>query len=182
MKTTISIILLSVFIFSGCDQIEKITNPNKVDPKTLDDEAVGFACRVAKKGPEPCMQENEERSTSAILKGWTRADNAINKKELDPDMTGNTIAAIKTNTEDNQNHPTEQKTNEEKSNAIELVVPKTEPTINLNKKSIKERAREKIEQRRQKMEQRKLQKQKTQNNEITATTKSENPPEEMHGN
>jgi hypothetical protein len=53
------------------------------DPKELDAQAIGYACRVSKKQPESCMKENDTHSPSQILSGWKSADKDIKAKVID---------------------------------------------------------------------------------------------------
>jgi hypothetical protein len=69
---------------SGCDKIKSMLGmPVVADPKELDAQAIGYACRVSKKQPEACMKENEIHSPSQILSGWKSADKDIKAKVID---------------------------------------------------------------------------------------------------
>ncbi len=74
--------LMTLLAVSGCDRIT-----GAAQQKTLDAEAIGYACRVSQKKPEACMKENETQSPSSVLDGWKSADQDIKEKKLNPDMT-----------------------------------------------------------------------------------------------
>ncbi|MDD2914665.1 MAG: hypothetical protein PHP70_05030 [Gallionella sp.] len=83
-----SILLLAALALAGCDMI---TGADK--KKSLDAEAIGYACRVSQKVPEDCMKENEAQSPTAILNGWKKADSDIVEQVLDPSMGKKPAAA-----------------------------------------------------------------------------------------
>jgi hypothetical protein len=70
-------LLLCLLIITGCDKIKALTGANEANPKELDAQAMGYACRVSKKPPESCMKENETYSPTHILRGWKSADKDI---------------------------------------------------------------------------------------------------------
>ncbi len=76
-----SILLIAIFALVGCD---RITGAGQ--QKTLDAEAIGYACRISLKTPEDCMKENETQSPTSILFGWKEADKDIKEKAVDPTM------------------------------------------------------------------------------------------------
>lgn len=84
MSSRIFLMLLCVLSLSGCDKIKSMMGiPIVVDPKELDAQAIGYACRVSKKQPEACMKENDTHSPSQILSGWKSADKDIKAKLID---------------------------------------------------------------------------------------------------
>jgi hypothetical protein len=85
MRAALSLLLIASFALSGCDKVKQLTGGGP-DQKTLDASAIGYACRVALKGPEDCMKENESFSQTALLDGWKAADRDINGGILDPSM------------------------------------------------------------------------------------------------
>ncbi|HEU0234186.1 MAG TPA: hypothetical protein VFQ94_03545 [Gallionella sp.] len=76
-----SILLIAALTLVGCD---RITGAGQ--QKTLDAEAIGYACRISLKTPEDCMKENEVQSPTSILLGWKEADKDIKEKAIDPNM------------------------------------------------------------------------------------------------
>jgi len=73
MSSRIFLLLLCLLPLAGCDKIKAMMGvPAVADPKELDAQAIGYACRVSKKQPEPCMKENDTQSPSQILSGWKR--------------------------------------------------------------------------------------------------------------
>jgi hypothetical protein len=78
--------LLCILALSGCDKLKGIGGKPPPDPKALDAEAVGYACRVSQKAPEDCMKENEEQSPSSVLSGWKKADADIKAGVIDVNM------------------------------------------------------------------------------------------------
>lgn len=76
-----SILLLAALALVGCD---RITGAGQ--QKTLDAEAIGYACRISLKTPEECMKENETQSPTSVLLGWKEADKDIKEKAIDPSM------------------------------------------------------------------------------------------------
>jgi hypothetical protein len=86
------IVLCLVFI-TGCDKIKSMTGTAVADPKELDAQAIGFACRFSKKTPEACMKENETFSPTHILSGWKSADADIKNKIIDTGISGSDSAS-----------------------------------------------------------------------------------------
>ncbi|MDD5383344.1 MAG: hypothetical protein PHG89_00510 [Gallionella sp.] len=76
-----SILLIAALALVGCD---RITGAGQ--QKTLDAEAIGYACRISLKTPEDCMKENEVQSPTSVLFGWKEADKDIKEKAIDPSM------------------------------------------------------------------------------------------------
>lgn len=76
-----SILLIAALALVGCD---RITGAGQ--QKTLDAEAIGYACRISLKTPEDCMKENEAQSPTSVLLGWKEADKDIKEKTIDPSM------------------------------------------------------------------------------------------------
>jgi len=76
-----SILLIAALALVGCD---RITGAGQ--QKTLDAEAIGYACRISLKTPEDCMKENEAQSPTSVLLGWKEADKDIKEKAIDPSM------------------------------------------------------------------------------------------------
>lgn len=76
-----SILLIAALVLAGCD---RITGAGQ--QKTLDAEAIGYACRISLKTPEDCMKENEAQSPTSVLLGWKEADRDIKDKAIDPSM------------------------------------------------------------------------------------------------
>lgn len=81
MRASQSILLIAVLALAGCD---RITGAGQ--QKTLDAEAIGYACRISLKTPEDCMKENEAQSPTSVLFGWKEADKDIKEKAIDPSM------------------------------------------------------------------------------------------------
>jgi hypothetical protein len=78
--------LLCVLALPGCDKLKGIGGKAPPDPKVLDAEAIGYACRVSQKSPEDCMKENDGQSPSSVLNGWKKADADIKAKVIDISM------------------------------------------------------------------------------------------------
>lgn len=76
-----SILLITALALVGCD---RITGADQ--QKTLDAEAIGYACRISLKSPEDCMKENEVQSPTSVLFGWKEANRDIKEKAIDPSM------------------------------------------------------------------------------------------------
>ena len=74
-----SILLIAALALVGCD---RITGAGQ--QKTLDAEAIGYACRISLKTPEDCMKENEAQSPTSVLLGWKEADKDIKEKAIAP--------------------------------------------------------------------------------------------------
>jgi hypothetical protein len=83
----LTLLLLSILTLSGCDKLKTLTGGETLDPKAMDAEAVGYACRVSQKAPEACMKENEVHSPSSVLNGWKKADADIKVGTIDPSMS-----------------------------------------------------------------------------------------------
>jgi len=75
---------IAVLALVGCD---RITGADQ--QKTLNAEAIGYACRISLKTPEDCMKENETYSPTSVLYGWKEADKDIQAKAIDPSMGKN---------------------------------------------------------------------------------------------
>ncbi|MDP4030027.1 MAG: hypothetical protein Q8P42_13810 [Gallionella sp.] len=84
MRTRRFVLLLAALGLVGCD---RITGADQ--QKTLDAEAIGYACRISLKAPQDCMQENEAHSPTSILYGWKEADKDVQSKVIDPSMGKN---------------------------------------------------------------------------------------------
>jgi hypothetical protein len=94
MSTRLLLILMCVLAFSGCDKIKSILGmPTVLDPKELDAQAIGYACRVSKKQPESCMKENDTQSPSQILNGWKSADKDIKSRVIEAGTISDVAAA-----------------------------------------------------------------------------------------
>ncbi len=74
-------LLIAALALVGCD---RITGADQ--QKTLDAEAIGYACRISLKTPEDCMKENEAQSPTSVLFGWKEADKDVKEKAIDPSM------------------------------------------------------------------------------------------------
>jgi hypothetical protein len=84
---------MCLLALSGCDKIKSMLGmPVVVDPKELDAQAIGYACRVSKKQPEACMKENDAHSPSQILSGWKNADKDIKAKVIDAGPNSEPVA------------------------------------------------------------------------------------------
>jgi len=81
MRTRRFVLLLAALGLVGCD---RITGAGQ--QKTLDAEAIGYACRISLKTPEDCMKENETYSPTSVLYGWKEADKDVQSKVIDPSM------------------------------------------------------------------------------------------------
>ena len=84
-------LLLCALAVTGCDRIT-----GAAEQKTLDAEAIGYACRVSSKAPADCISENETHSPTSLLAGWKAADADIISKVLDPSMGTNPAMAAHT--------------------------------------------------------------------------------------
>ena len=82
-----SILLIAALALVGCD---RITGADQ--QKTLDAEAIGYACRISLKTPEDCMKENETQSPTSVLFGWKEADKDIKENTIDPSMGKHPLA------------------------------------------------------------------------------------------
>ena len=89
MRTSPSVLLMTVLVLVGCDRITGAANQ-----KILDAEAIGYACRVSFKTPEDCMKENESQSPTSILDGWKMANKDIDGQIIDPSMGKATKAGV----------------------------------------------------------------------------------------
>ena len=69
--------LLCFLVITGCDKIKALTGDSAADPKVLDAQSIGYACRVSRKLPETCMKENDSQSPTFLLNGWKSADKDI---------------------------------------------------------------------------------------------------------
>ena len=74
-------LLIAALALVGCD---RITGAGQ--QKTLDAEAIGYACRISLKTPEDCMKENETYSPTSVLYGWKEADKDVHANAIDPSM------------------------------------------------------------------------------------------------
>lgn len=83
----LTLLLLATLALPGCDKVKSAMNGGAPDPKTLDAEAVGYACRVSQKAPEACMKENDAQGPSSVLNGWKKADADIKAGHIDPTMS-----------------------------------------------------------------------------------------------
>jgi hypothetical protein len=94
MSTRLIFILMCLLAFSGCDKIKSVLGmPAVLDPKELDAQAIGYACRVSKKQPESCMKENDTQSPSQILNGWKSADKDIKSRVIEAGTISDVAAA-----------------------------------------------------------------------------------------
>ena len=87
-------LLLCALAVTGCDRIT-----GAAEQKTLDAEAIGYACRASSKAPADCISENETHSPTSLLTGWKAADADIISKVLDPSMGTNPAMAAHTKTD-----------------------------------------------------------------------------------
>lgn len=69
--------LLGASLLAGCDQLTGVA-----EQKSMDAEAIGYACRVSGKSPEDCMKENDAFNPSPILDGWKNADQDIKEGNI----------------------------------------------------------------------------------------------------
>ncbi len=81
MRARLFLLQIAALALVGC---ERFTGANQ--QKTLDAEAIGYACRVSLKTPEDCMKENDTHSPTSVLYGWKEADRDIKEKAIDPTM------------------------------------------------------------------------------------------------
>ena len=81
MRARLFVLPIAALALAGCD---RITGADQ--QKTLDAEAIGFACRISLKTPEDCMKENDTQSPTSLLTGWKEADKEIKEKTIDPNM------------------------------------------------------------------------------------------------
>lgn len=81
MRARLYLLPIAALALVGCD---RFTGANQ--QKTLDAEAIGYACRVSLKTPEDCMKENDTHSPASVLYGWKEADRDIKEKAIDPTM------------------------------------------------------------------------------------------------
>ena len=95
MSSRILLMLMCLLALTGCDKIKSMMGiPIVVDPKELDAQAIGYACRVSKKHPEICMKENDTQSPSQILSGWNNADKDIKARVIELGPNGELLATI----------------------------------------------------------------------------------------
>lgn len=95
MSSRILLMLLCLLALTGCDKIKTVLGmPAVVDPKELDAQAIGYACRVSKKAPEMCMKENDTQSPSQILYGWKNADKDIKARVIELGPNGELLATL----------------------------------------------------------------------------------------
>ena len=94
-SSRIVLVFLCILSLSGCDKIKTLMGGSPVlDPKELDAQAIGYACRVSKKQPEPCMKENDTQSPSQILNGWKNADKDIKARVIELGPNGELLANV----------------------------------------------------------------------------------------
>ncbi len=84
MRASQFLLPIAALALVGCD---RITGADQ--QKTLDAEAIGYACRISLKTPEDCMKENETQSPTSVLYGWKEADKDVKEKAIDPSMGKN---------------------------------------------------------------------------------------------
>ena len=95
MSSRIFLMLLCLLPLTGCDKIKTMLGmPAVVDPKELDAQAIGYACRVSRKQPEICMKENDTQSPSQILYGWKNADKDIKARVIELGPNGELLATV----------------------------------------------------------------------------------------
>jgi hypothetical protein len=93
MSSRILLIVFCLLALSGCDKIKSALGiAAVVDPKELDAQAIGYACRVSRKPPEICMKENDAQSPSQILFGWKNADKDIKARVIELGPNGELLA------------------------------------------------------------------------------------------
>ena len=92
MSSRIFLMLLCLLALTGCDKVKSMMGPVAVDPKTLDAQAIGYACRVSNKVPEPCMKENDTQRPADILIGWKNADKEIKARVIELGSNGEMLA------------------------------------------------------------------------------------------
>ena len=93
MSSRILLVLFCLFALTGCDKIKSWMG-TPADPKELDAQAIGYACRVSKKPPEACMKENDTQSPSQILSGWKNADKDIKARIIELGPNGELLATL----------------------------------------------------------------------------------------
>ena len=97
MSSRLFLMLLCILSLSGCDKIKSMMGvPAVADPKELDAQAIGYACRVSKKQPEAGMKENDTHSPSQILSGWKSADKDIKARLIDAGPGETAASAVST--------------------------------------------------------------------------------------
>jgi hypothetical protein len=95
MSSRILLMLLCLLALTGCDKVKSMLGmPAVFDPKELDAQAIGYACRVSKKQPEICMKENDTQSPSQILFGWKNADKDIKARVIELGPNGELLATL----------------------------------------------------------------------------------------
>ena len=72
---------MAILALAACD---RFTGADQ--QKSLDAEAIGYACRISLKTPEDCMKENDTHSPTSVLFGWKEADRDVKEKAIDPNM------------------------------------------------------------------------------------------------
>ena len=87
------LLMLCLLALTGCDKVKSLMGPATADPKTLDAQAIGYACRVSKKPPEPCMKENDTQRPAEILIGWKNADKDIKARLIEFGPNGELLAS-----------------------------------------------------------------------------------------
>jgi len=95
MSSRVILMVLCILSLTGCDKVKSLIGmPAVADPKELDAQAIGYACRVSKKPPEVCMKENETHSPSQILFGWKNADKDIKARVIELGPNGELLATL----------------------------------------------------------------------------------------
>ena len=95
MSSRLLLMVLCILSLAGCDKVKSLIGmPAVADPKELDAQAIGYACRVSKKPPETCMKENDTQSPSQILFGWKNADKDIKARVIELGPNGELLATL----------------------------------------------------------------------------------------
>jgi len=92
MSSRLLLMLLCLLALTGCDKVKALMGPPVADPKELDAQAIGYACRVARKQPEACMKENDAHRPALILNGWKNADKDIKARLIELGPNGELLA------------------------------------------------------------------------------------------
>jgi hypothetical protein len=92
MSSRILLMVLCLLALSGCDKVNALMGKPVAEPKDLDAQAIGYACRVSKKPPEPCMKENEAHRPALILNGWKNADKELKLRVIEIGPNGELLA------------------------------------------------------------------------------------------